>query len=248
MISCGEAGKRIPSRGKLWRGVMRMNHQELVRWIRWLQKLGGVEPRARDQEGRGLRADRLIVGLGNPGLEYAGTRHNIGFRIVDILARRWGGKFTPVEEALVAAVSIHGVPVALAKPQTFMNLSGRAVAPLLRRLGLPFNRVMVVYDDMDLPFGTLRMRARGGHAGHKGMRSVLEALETQDVPRLRFGIGRPPGNMDPADFVLSPFDPEEQEMLPALLERAVQALEIWVEEGFQKAAQWLHAMPQETSS
>ncbi len=227
---------------------MKENHEELARWIRWLQKLGGLESRARDQEGMGLRADRLIVGLGNPGPEYAGTRHNIGFRIVDILARRWGGKFTPVEESLLAVVSIHGVPVALAKPQTFMNLSGRAVGPLLRRLGLPFSRVMVVYDDMDLPFGTLRMRARGGHAGHKGMRSVLEALGTQNVPRLRFGIGRPPGNMDPADFVLSPFDPEEQEMLPELLERAVQALEIWAEEGFEKAAQWLHAIPQETSS
>ncbi len=227
---------------------MKENHEELARWIRWLQKLGGLEVPTREKEGKTLRGERLIVGLGNPGPEYAGTRHNIGFRIVDILARRWGGKFTPLEEALVAPVSIHGVPVVLAKPQTFMNLSGRAVGPLVRRLGLAFNQVMVVYDDMDLPFGTLRMRARGGHAGHKGMRSVLEALETQDIPRLRFGIGRPPGNMDPADFVLSPFDPEEREMLPDLLERAVRALEIWVEEGFQKAAQWLHAIPQETSS
>ncbi len=224
------------------------DYKELANWIRWLQRLGGLTPPSEDKEEGGLRAEKLIVGLGNPGPEYAGTRHNIGFRIVDVLARRWSGKFVPMEEALVASVSIHGVPVILAKPQTFMNLSGRAVGPLVRRLGLSFDRVMVVYDDMDLPFGTLRMRAKGSHAGHKGMRSVLETLGSQEVPRLRFGIGRPPGNMDPADFVLSPFEPEEKEMLPELLERAVRALEIWVEEGFSKAAQWLHAIPQETSS
>ncbi len=220
--------------------------EELMQWIRWLQRLGGLTFAEDEDEAMPLRGKKLIVGLGNPGPEYANTRHNIGFRVVDMLARRWGGRFRPLENALVSSVSIHGVPVVLAKPQTFMNLSGKAVAPLVRRLGLPLEDVLVVYDDMDLPFGTLRLRAKGGHAGHKGMRSILEALGTQAVPRLRFGIGRPPGNMDPADFVLDPFSPEEGQMLPQLLQRAVQAVELWVQEGFPKAAQWLHTTVQET--
>ncbi len=223
---------------------MNTKDQELTQWIRWLQRLGGLTFPENEDENMGLRAEKLIIGLGNPGAEYASTRHNIGFRIVDVLARRWGGRFRPMENALVASVSIHGVPVVLAKPQTFMNLSGKAVAPLVRRLGLPLEDVLVIYDDMDLPFGTLRMRAKGGHGGHKGMRSILEALGTQAVPRLRFGIGRPPGNMDPADFVLDPFTPEEGQMLPQLLEQAVKAVELWVKEGFSKAAQWLHSAGQ----
>ncbi len=146
---------------------MNTKDQELTQWIRWLQRLGGLTFPENEDENMGLRAEKLIIGLGNPGAEYASTRHNIGFRIVDVLARRWGGRFRPMENALVASVSIHGVPVVLAKPQTFMNLSGKAVAPLVRRLGLPLEDVLVIYDDMDLPFGTLRMRAKGGHGGRK---------------------------------------------------------------------------------
>ncbi len=224
---------------------MKEAHKRLAAWIRWLQRIGGLDLPDPEDDGTTPRVQRMVVGLGNPGPEYEDTRHNIGFRVVDVLARRWGGRFTPMEEALVAYVSIHGVPVALVKPQTFMNLSGRAVRPLVHRFGLPLTHVLVVYDDMDLPFGTLRMRPRGSHAGHRGMRSVLEALGTTDVPRLRFGIGRPPGNMDPAEYVLAPFDPEEQEHLPALLERAVQAVERWVRDGISQAMQWLHSQPQE---
>ena len=221
----------------------KQDFEELKRWIRWLQQIGGLRFAAEEKGGEEARIERMIVGLGNPGPEYAETRHNVGFMVVDLLARRWAGRFTPREHALLARVSIHGVPTLLVKPQTFMNASGRAVAPLVRQLGLPPEHLIIVYDDMDLPFGTLRMRAKGSHAGHKGMRSVLEHLGTQAVPRLRIGIGRPPGNMDPADYVLSPFDPEERELLPWILERAVEALERWTRDGLAKAAQWLHSAP-----
>lgn len=226
---------------------MKDRYRKLAAWIRWLQRIGGLEVPEEDGAAGSERVQRMIVGLGNPGPEYAGTRHNIGFRIVDVLARRWGGRFTPMEEALVAFISLRGVPVALVKPQTFMNLSGRAVRPLVHRFGLPLSHLMVVYDDMDLPLGTLRMRVRGSHGGHRGMRSVLEALESTEVPRLRFGIGRPPGNLDPAEYVLSPFAPEELEVLPQLVERAVRALELWVTEGISRAMQWLHAPVSEES-
>lgn len=219
------------------------DYDDLKTWIRWLQRIGGLEmPKAEEGE-VGLRVECMIVGLGNPGPEYVPTRHNVGFMVVDLLARRWSGRFTPREQALIAPVGIHGVPTLLVKPQTFMNLSGKAVGPLVRQLGLPLEKVLVVYDDMDLPFGTLRMRSKGSAGGHKGMQSVLEHIGSQAVPRLRVGIGRPSGNMDPVDYVLSPFDPEERELLPLILERAAEALERWVREGFLKAAQWLHSAP-----
>jgi PTH1 family peptidyl-tRNA hydrolase len=169
---------------------------------------------------------RLIVGLGNPGPEYADTRHNVGFQCVDRLAERLGARWSAREDALVA-VADHLV---LAKPQTFMNRSGPAVVELLDRLGLGPEQALVVYDDMDLPFATLRLRARGSAGTHNGMRSVLKALGTQDIARLRIGISQAgPGNA--IDHVLSAFTPEEQPLIDAAVERAADAAVAWSNEG-----------------
>jgi PTH1 family peptidyl-tRNA hydrolase len=178
----------------------------------------------------------LIVGLGNPGREYAGTRHNIGFRIVDQLAQNLGTRFSRQQnDAFIAAGKIDGGKVVLAKPQTFMNLSGRSVAGLLRFYRIELPRLLICCDDIDLPFGTLRIRAAGGSAGQRGMQSILEALGSKEIPRLRFGIGRPPGRMDPADYVLQRFEKSEEETLPTLIEAAAQAVVSFLQDGIQTA-------------
>ena len=179
----------------------------------------------------------LIVGLGNPGDEYAKHRHNIGFQIVDALARGHGLAFARHKEAKarVAEGVIAGRPVLLAKPQTFMNLSGKSVARLGRSKEIPPERILVVYDDLDVPLGRLRLRPGGGSGGHKGMRSIIDLLGTQEFPRLRVGIDRPAGGMDPADYVLQPFDDGERPLLEELVARAVAAVECWLEEGIVRA-------------
>lgn len=175
----------------------------------------------------------LIVGLGNPGSEYASHRHNIGFRAVEALARAHGLTFRREKgsKAHVASGQIGGREVILAKPQTFMNLSGQAVGRVHRAHKISPENLLVVYDDLDLPLGRLRLRPEGGSGGHKGMRSILDSLGTQAFPRLRVGIDRPPGRMDPAEYVLQPFAEEERPLLPELLERAVAATECWLAEG-----------------
>jgi peptidyl-tRNA hydrolase, PTH1 family len=175
----------------------------------------------------------LVVGLGNPGDEYALHRHNIGFRVVDALARAHGLGFSRVKaaRARVAEGRIGGRPVLMAKPQTFMNLSGQTVARLSRTHSIPPESILVVYDDLDLPLGRLRLRPDGGSGGHKGMRSIIESLGTQSFPRLRVGIDRPPGRMDPADYVLRPFDDEQKALLAGVVERAVAAVELWLAVG-----------------
>lgn len=176
---------------------------------------------------------RLVVGLGNPGRRYRGTRHNVGFRVVELLARRWGVSFREEGRVEVAQARVAGQAVLLAKPLIYMNLSGEAVAELVRRRGIATDQVLVVYDDMDLPAGTLRVRARGRAGGHRGMASVLEALGTLEVPRVRVGIGRPGG--DAVDHVLSRFSPEEEPVVAEAVERAAEAVETALAEGIERA-------------
>ena len=153
----------------------------------------------------------LIAGLGNPGLEYAGNRHNLGFMVVDELGRRLGVTFRQTKtDALIADYFGEEKRLLLAKPQTFMNESGRSVKMIASFFKLPLDAMLVVHDDLDLPFGDVRLKDSGGSAGHNGVQSVIEHLGSRDFKRLRIGIGRPPGSMDPAAFVLKDFSKEER--------------------------------------
>ncbi len=177
----------------------------------------------------------LIVGLGNPGEDYADHRHNVGFMCVDVLAGRHGLAFRRSRHrALVAEGAIGGRQVALAKPLTFMNASGQAVASLMRWYRLPLSQLLVIYDDLDLPLGRLRLRPSGSSGGHRGLQSIIEHLGSSDFPRLRIGIGRDP-TMDPAKYVLSPFQPEEMPLVRKVLETAADALEAMLAEGLERA-------------
>jgi PTH1 family peptidyl-tRNA hydrolase len=179
---------------------------------------------------------RLIVGLGNPGPGYARHRHNVGFMAVDRFAERHGFRFARREAgALVATGSFEGIPLALAKPQTFMNRSGAAVRPLVRRYCRTPGDLVVVYDELDLPLGRLRLRKEGSHGGHNGMRDVIAALGTQQFARLRLGVGRPPSGEDSADYVLYPFTPDERPLVESMLDDAVAALEHLLREGIDSA-------------
>ncbi|MBI2939488.1 MAG: aminoacyl-tRNA hydrolase [Chloroflexi bacterium] len=179
---------------------------------------------------------RLVVGLGNPGSEYAGTRHNIGFAVVDELARRWGTRFGKRQAkslvALPRAGELDGRPV-LAKPQTYMNLSGDAVRLLARGLGPRPEEILVVYDDIDLPLGRVRVRERGSAGGHRGVASIIERLGTDAFPRLRLGVGRPAG--ETVDYVLSRFTVDEQLAADELVARGADAAACAVEEGLAAA-------------
>ena len=175
----------------------------------------------------------LVAGLGNPGREYEHTRHNVGFMCADTLARTHGLTFDPKKrsKARVAVGSVAGKRLVIAKPQTFMNLSGSTVQGLAAFYKIPPEHILVVYDDLDLPAGTLRIRPKGGSGGHKGMTDIIRRLGTQDFPRIRFGIGRPPGKMDPAAFVLRPFDRDELPQVQDSIDRVVGAIEAWLREG-----------------
>lgn len=178
----------------------------------------------------------LIVGLGNPGREYLRNRHNVGFMFLDRLAGHLQVSFSRLESrALVTKADYQAHRVILAKPQTYMNLSGQAVGALMRFYKVPLEQMLIVYDDVDLPFGSLRMRPTGGSAGQKGMASIIEGIGSQDFPRLRIGIGRPPGRMDAAAYVLQDFSRQETEELPQVLDRAVEAVLIFVTYGITEA-------------
>jgi PTH1 family peptidyl-tRNA hydrolase len=179
----------------------------------------------------------LIVGLGNPGKAYAAHRHNAGFRVVEALARAHGLVFArdKYAQAQVARGQVLAQTALLAKPLTFMNLSGRSVGRLSRRTGMPPEEVLVVYDDLDLPLGRLRLRPAGGAGGHKGMRSIIEVLGTQAFPRLRVGIDRPPGRMDAAEYVLQPFDGDQKIVFDEVVPLAVAAIECWLVAGMAAA-------------
>ncbi len=182
------------------------------------------------------RAPYLIVGLGNPGHRYRNNRHNVGFRCVDRLAAIHGLTFDRRQKkGRLALGSIRDRRVVLLKPQTFMNKSGESVMPIAHFYSIPPEQMLVVYDDLDLPSGSLRLRPGGGSGGHKGMRSIIEQMGRQDFPRLRIGIGRPPGRMDPAAYVLQDFSPDEEPLITETLERATAAIETWLTAGLDAA-------------
>jgi PTH1 family peptidyl-tRNA hydrolase len=175
----------------------------------------------------------LIVGLGNPGQKYIDTRHNAGWHLLDTIVRhqpefRFDEKRN---KALIARGVLAGVQVALVKPQTYMNLSGEAVGPVARFYKVPPERIMVGFDDLDLAVATLRLRPKGGAGGHKGMESLIRHLGTQDFPRLRLGIGRPPGQMPAEAYVLQKFKKDEWSEMVSTYERATEAIKVILTEG-----------------
>jgi len=182
------------------------------------------------------KANTLIVGLGNPGLAYRHNRHNIGFMVADVLAQKIEIPLKRVKfKAQIGNGKVEGIPVIIAKPLTYMNNSGEAVAPLVHYFKVPLERLLVIHDDMDLPLGTLRMRPSGGSAGHNGMLSIFDKLGTNAIPRLRVGIGRPPGRMDPADYVLQDFPKSEEELLNMVIAQACEAVLAFITTGLEKA-------------
>ncbi len=176
----------------------------------------------------------LIVGLGNIGSEYADTRHNIGFMVADELVRQEGGGFSTLRYAYYAELKLKGQPVHVIKPTTYMNLSGKAVHYWMKELKIPLEQVFVLVDDLALPFGRLRVRAKGSSAGHNGLKSIEALCGGQQYPRLRFGIGDhfPKGRQ--IDYVLAPFDREEQTELPQLIDRSVEAIRHFSHQGIER--------------
>jgi len=196
-----------------------------------------------DRPRRGTPADWLVVGLGNPGKEYAGTRHNVGFEVVDLLARRHGGRLkSGKERALVDEVRIEGSRVALAEPTTYMNLSGESVAPLVRRFGIDDpTRLVVVQDELDLPTGRVRVKVGGGLAGHNGLRSIKAHLHTDAFVRIRIGVGKPPSKEHGADHVLKKVGRTDREALAVAVEIAADAVELIVAHGVDTAMNQVNA-------
>ncbi len=179
--------------------------------------------------------ERLVVGLGNPGRDYARSRHNAGFLVLDALARKHGLRFAHRwAQAHVAVGPVAGVPVALAKPQTYMNLSGESVRSLLRKLGLSTEALLVVTDDIDMPLGRIRLRERGSSGGHRGVQSIVERLGTDELARLKVGVGRPDPR-EAADYVLAEFAHSEREVVAEVVGRAVEALETALSSGISAA-------------
>ena len=178
----------------------------------------------------------LIVGLGNPGRQYKTSRHNIGFMLVNCLAERLDTTFSRLEsKALVTKTKFNGQSIILAKPQTYMNLSGQPVGSLVKFYKIPLENLMVVYDDVDLPFGRIRIRPSGGSAGQKGAASIIERLGTKDFPRLRLGIGHPPGRKGAASYVLRDFSGEDADFLPQILDRAADGVLTYITEDLETA-------------
>ncbi|MDP9396337.1 MAG: aminoacyl-tRNA hydrolase [Actinomycetota bacterium] len=181
----------------------------------------------------------LVLGLGNPGPSFAGNRHNVGWMVLDLLADRLGGRFKAHKgraEVLEGRVGGPGGPrVVLAKPRSYMNESGGSAAGLLSFYRIPPERLVVVHDELDLPYGSLRLKLGGGDNGHNGLRSLRRSLGTGDFHRVRFGVGRPPGRMDPADYVLRDFSPTERKDLALHVDRAADAAEALLAEGLERA-------------
>lgn len=185
----------------------------------------------------------LVVGLGNPGDNYARTRHNVGFMVVDLLAARLGSKFKPHKRSGAEVVSgrLGGHSVLLAKPRCYMNESGRQVGPLAKFYSVAPAEVIVIHDDLDLDFGRIRLKIGGSEGGHNGLRSVADALGSKEFQRVRVGIGRPPGRKDPAAFVLESFTGTERAQVPTICEQAADATELLVELGLEAAQNRVHA-------
>src|SRR5512141_3427930 len=177
----------------------------------------------------------LLIGLGNPGREYRDNRHNIGFMFIDRLIVRLNARGLKVQsKAIVTSATYEGRKLILAKPQTYMNLSGQAAQGLLNFYKIPMDQMLIAHDDLDIPFGTIRIRPKGGPGGQGGMASTIEKLGTKDFPRLRLGIGRPPGRMDPAAYVLQDFSREEMKLLSEILDRAADAAVSFMTNGLEK--------------
>jgi len=178
----------------------------------------------------------LLIGLGNPGREYQSNRHNFGFMFIDRLAVRLGARGLKVQsKAIVTNTTYEDRRLILAKPQTYMNLSGQSAQGLLHFYKLPMENMLIAHDDLDIPFGAIRMRPGGGPGGQKGVASTIERLGTKDFARLRLGIGRPPGRMDPSAYVLQNFSRDEMKILSELLDRAADAALEFVVSGLDKA-------------
>ena len=186
----------------------------------------------------------LIVGLGNPRKKYAKNRHNVGFHCLDLLAERHGLTFDKSQQkAKLALGRISGRRAVLAKPQTFVNAAGEAAGAIARFYKVDPGDVLVIYDELDLPQGTIRLRPHGGSGGHNGIKSVIEHLGTEGFPRLRVGIGRPPGRMEPKDYVLQDFGDEEREFMQEVYQRAVEAVEAFIQVGVKEAMNRFNARP-----
>ena len=180
-----------------------------------------------------------MVGLGNPGLKYKFTRHNIGFRIVDSLARDIETEFKKVKSyySLISRGMLNNHKVMLVKPQTFMNLSGRAVSKVVSYYKIPLQDLLIVYDDLNLEFGQVRIRKKGSTGGHKGIESIMQYLHSEEIPRLRIGIGSPSVsfNFDCASYVLSNFSDDEEDRIKETIKLSTKAIKTAIEEGFEKA-------------
>jgi PTH1 family peptidyl-tRNA hydrolase len=185
----------------------------------------------------------LIVGLGNPGPEYAKNRHNIGFMVADLLAERVGAKFKVHKRSGAEIVTgmLAERPVVLAKPRTYMNESGRQIGPLAKFYSVKPADLIVIHDELDIDFGKIRLKFGGGEGGHNGLRSIVNALGTKAFQRVRIGIGRPPGSKDPAAFVLENFKGPERAELPTICEQAADATELLVQLGVEDAQNQVHA-------
>lgn len=195
------------------------------------------------QDGRMTEA-WLVVGLGNPGPRYEATRHNVGQLVIDELAARRGETLKAHKAgARVAETWLRpgGAKLILAKPNTFMNVSGGPVAGLARFYGIPLDRVVVVHDELDIPFDTIKLKVGGGHGGHNGVRDVAKALDSPEFARVRVGIGRPLGRQDAADWVLDPFGATERKNLPILVGDAADAVEVLIADGLVAAQQKHHS-------
>lgn len=178
----------------------------------------------------------LIVGLGNPGPRYANTRHNMGFDTVDLLSRKYGIKVSKIaHKALIGEGTAEGRRIVLAKPQTYMNLSGESVRDIVAWYKTPLSNVILVYDDIDIEFGRIRIRPKGSSGSHNGMKSVIYQLESDEFPRVRIGIGKPPEGYDLADYVLGRFTKEEREIIDASIERAACAIGVIITLGIDEA-------------
>jgi PTH1 family peptidyl-tRNA hydrolase len=185
----------------------------------------------------------LVAGLGNPGPGYAGNRHNAGFMVAEVLADRIGSGFKrDRSRTQVATGQLADLPVLVAKPMTFMNVSGPPITALAAFYKIPPERTVVLHDELDLPFGTVRLKLGGGDNGHNGLRSVTRALGTREYYRVRIGIGRPAGRQDPADFVLTNFGPAERKELPLTIELAADAVEALLRSGLAAAQNEIHAL------
>ena len=188
-----------------------------------------------------MNAFKMIIGLGNPGKKYSTTRHNVGFAVIDNFAEDESLKWREYKDrALISGCS----DFLIMKPTLFMNRSGEAIIPLIKKYELDFEDIIVISDDMDLSLGSIRLRKGGSSGGHNGVQSVIETLGTDEFCRLRIGIGRPPENTDPVDFVLSNFTKKESEDLRPVLSRAADAVSVFIDSGLQKTMNLFNRKPE----